>query len=41
MGYLKAPEKTKAVMTEDHWYRTGDLAKIDSDGNLIFVFVAL
>ena len=38
MGYLKAPEKTKDVMTDDHWYRTGDVGKIDSEGNyLLFV----
>ena len=30
-GYLKQPELTAAAMHDD-WYRTGDMAKIDSDG---------
>ena len=32
MGYLRSPEKTKPVMTDDGYYRTGDLAKMDSEG---------
>ena len=36
MRYLKEPEKTKEAFTEDGWYRTGDLGRMDSDG---YVFV--
>ncbi|MCL2448858.1 MAG: long-chain fatty acid--CoA ligase, partial [Polyangiaceae bacterium] len=31
-GYFKNPEETAAVFTEDHGFRTGDMAKIDADG---------
>jgi 3-phosphoshikimate 1-carboxyvinyltransferase len=33
-GYLDRPDLTAAAMTDDGWYRTGDLATIDSDGFL-------
>lgn len=33
-GYLGEPEKTEAVILEDGWFRTGDLARCDSDGFL-------
>lgn len=31
-GYLDNEEANKAAMTEDGWFRTGDLATIDSEG---------
>ncbi len=34
MGYYKEPGKTKEVITEDGWFKTGDLAKMDEDNYL-------
>ena len=33
-GYLNRPAETAAAITEDGWYRPGDLATIDADGYL-------
>lgn len=35
-GYYKDPEKTKAVFTNDGWFKTGDLGLIDNEG---YVFI--
>lgn len=35
-GYYKEPEMTKEVITEDGWFKTGDLATLDKDG---FIFI--
>ncbi|MFN1835170.1 long-chain fatty acid--CoA ligase [Balneola sp. MJW-20] len=31
-GYYKMPDKTKEVMTEDGWFKTGDIGHVDDDG---------
>jgi acyl-CoA synthetase (AMP-forming)/AMP-acid ligase II len=35
-GYLNRPEATAEVITEDGWFRTGDMGRVDADG---FVYV--
>jgi acyl-CoA synthetase (AMP-forming)/AMP-acid ligase II len=35
-GFLGRPAETAAVVTEDGWFRTGDMGKVDDEG---FVFV--
>jgi len=34
LGYHGLPEETRAVLTEDGWFRTGDLGVMDDDGYL-------
>jgi len=33
-GYYKMPERTKDVLDENGWYYSGDLGKVDEDGNV-------
>ena len=35
-GYFKEPELTKEVLTEDGWFKTGDLGSFDKRGYLAF-----
>ncbi|EHB56049.1 o-succinylbenzoate--CoA ligase [Mycolicibacterium rhodesiae JS60] len=35
-GYHNKPEATDSAITEDGWFRTGDIGRVDSDG---FIFV--
>ena len=36
-GYYRAPELTKAALTTDGYFKTGDLAQMDADGSLHIV----
>ena len=36
-GYYKNPEATKESFTEDGWFKSGDLGKIDANGDLFIV----
>jgi len=36
-GYYKNPEATKESFTEDGWFRSGDLGKLDKNGHLFIV----
>jgi len=36
-GYYNKPDATRAAMTEDGFFRTGDAGRIDAGGNLYFV----
>ncbi len=36
-GYWDDPEATAAAMTEDGWYRTGDIGRFDPEGRLILM----
>ena len=36
-GYYKEPEATAAVLSDDGWFRSGDLGRFDEDGYLYVV----
>jgi long-chain acyl-CoA synthetase len=36
-GYYKNPEATEQAFTEDGWFKSGDLGKIDANGDLFIV----
>ncbi|MFC9395873.1 class I adenylate-forming enzyme family protein [Streptomyces sp. NPDC057027] len=36
-GYWGDPDATRAAFTEDGWFRTGDLARVDADGRVSVV----
>jgi non-ribosomal peptide synthetase component E (peptide arylation enzyme) len=36
-SFYKDPEGTRQVWTEDGWFKTGDLAKFDKDGNIVLL----
>jgi long-chain acyl-CoA synthetase len=33
-GYFNKPEETRAVFTDDGWFKTGDVGELDAGGNL-------
>ncbi|MCX7522162.1 long-chain-fatty-acid--CoA ligase [Microbacterium sp. STN6] len=36
-GYWKRPDETRAALTDDGWFRTGDVARVDEDGFVTIV----
>jgi malonyl-CoA/methylmalonyl-CoA synthetase len=36
-GYWRMPEKTKEEFTDDGWFKTGDVGKVDADGYVTIV----
>jgi acyl-CoA synthetase (AMP-forming)/AMP-acid ligase II len=36
-GYLENPEATAATLTDDGWLRTGDIVRVDPEGNTYIV----
>src|ERR671933_287582 len=36
-GYWNRPDATREVMTQDGWFRTGDMARVDEDGYFFIV----
>jgi malonyl-CoA/methylmalonyl-CoA synthetase len=36
-GYWRMPEKTREEFTEDGWFKTGDVGKVDADGYVTIV----
>lgn len=36
-GYWRDPEATREALTEDGWYRTGDIGRFDATGHLILM----
>lgn len=37
MGYWRLPEKTREEFTDDGWFKTGDVGKVDADGYVTIV----